>query len=893
MRWRFLALALIVVFSANANSWEAKSEEEALFLRRIADFWQEGEYQIVKGQIEEFLSEYPDSSFSQSLSSTLGDLYMREKNFKAALTQYARITDDQIVQRIFINRMQCLLELQWFATLADDCESFLKKEILEPEQKLRATYLLAIALYQQCMSAEDPDNLQRLAQRAQPYFQFLLDSELSNDVAAAFAHLCCILKDYPSASKVYLRLAEQGDREEMLFQAALLQAEFDKTLAMQTFDEIVRTGKNRSQDAVYNRLVLSYDSGRYEEVLSKKDAILAQIPKERQGAAHLFFGRSFLQLKKHSEALQELLLFAESANASDALRTALVDILETAYQLGDEPSLKKALNRLSELFPDDSQLPKGALAHAMLLKKSDRLEEARDELEMICKRFASSDEIETAIFEALHLEFQQSHWKECSLHCREYLKRFSKSDLTPYVQRFLASASSHLANESTDIHLKEDLAADLESLLHNDAALANHEYSDWSFLLAKTQYELKRFQPAIELLQTLSSDDSFPDHANVLLLLSLCYRDGLNDMARFCDTAEAALALHANLLDEGSLHTALFNGYLALNQDAVIERAADHLYLASQTISIQSENLLWLADYYYGKCMQGAEQRLLPRALEAMQKFLVATKVDIHTLDENSFFLESAIVKLAEMHGLLGHSAEQIQLLESLQRQRESHPSWAWQEESKINLMLAENYAKEGRQDQALVLFDRVAMKNPTVRTFASASASLQSARLRIAKHFHKKLLSDHPDVQKVLAQLKTLMLQKTLANEPIHLEAAMEYIDLMVRLETKPTQIEKRLSLLIKTKNEFEKTDDLLSRDYQKSRRILPDKNSIVQAYLRLIDAEIALCQSLLAQDTSERKVWQKTAKQLFQEIQKDKSTSYLENRARGLLKRLEDRSQ
>src|SRR5579872_2076941 len=97
----------------------AESDEEALFLRRIADFWEEGEYQIAKSQMEEFIVEFPESSFSDALCAALGDLYLREKNFSTALNYYARIQTPEISTQVFLNRMHCLYEMQWYATLAD------------------------------------------------------------------------------------------------------------------------------------------------------------------------------------------------------------------------------------------------------------------------------------------------------------------------------------------------------------------------------------------------------------------------------------------------------------------------------------------------------------------------------------------------------------------------------------------------------------------------------------------------------------------------------------------------------------------------------------------------------------------------------------------------------
>jgi hypothetical protein len=894
MLWRLWAFPLIFFSTfANAQTWQAQNEEEALFLRRIASFWEEGEYQIVKGQIEEFLKEYPDSSFSQSLSATLGDLYIREKNFQGALMQYSRITDPDIATKVFLSRMQCLLDLQWFSTLADECEAFLQKPNIEPDLKLRATYLLAIALYQQCLNTpKDSETLTSLAQRAQPYFQTLLQSELSNEVAQAFAHLCFILKDYASASEIYLRLAKEdhANEEELLFQAAILQAHYDKMLAMNTFEGIVSLGKMRSSDAIYNRLVLSYELGKHEELIAKKEELLPKIPLERRGAAHLFFGRSHLALKQDQEALNELLLYAEGAPASELLRAALVDIIEISYRLSDEPKLAKALQRLKELFPEDQQIPKGILAHALLLKKNQRYEEARQELDGFQKKFADFAQIETVLFEQLQLEFQEKRWEGCRSICHEYLNQFSKSNLASYVWRFLASASSHWAAEANTPAAKEQLASDLESLLSHDAVLSIHEQNDWHFLLAKTNYELKRYRNAIQSLEALLfSDPHFTQAANAHLLLGLCYRDGLGDFDRFCQEAEAALQGQANLFEETAQHIALFNGYLAMKNPGIAQ-GAEHLYIASQKESIQPDNLLWLAEYYYGESLREPNKTdVAKRAAEMLEKFFSSTRIDIRALDESSLQFEGAVVKLAELEGRLGHENRQAQLLENLQHQREAHKNWAWQEESKSDWLLAQNYAKSGQEAKALQLFDQVVARNPTMRTFTSASAALDASRLRIARWAHRRPTSDNPDFVKVLSLLKTLILQKTLANEPIHLEAAIEYIDLQTRLEKKNERPEKRLALLTKAKADFETTDDLLSLDYQKSRKKLPEKNLIYQAYMRLIDGEILFCRFLLSNDETERAQLKDLAKKCFQEILSEPITSFLKAKAANDLERLE----
>ena len=40
---------------------KATSDEEAFLIRRIAEFWKDGDYAIVKTQIYEFIKKYPNS----------------------------------------------------------------------------------------------------------------------------------------------------------------------------------------------------------------------------------------------------------------------------------------------------------------------------------------------------------------------------------------------------------------------------------------------------------------------------------------------------------------------------------------------------------------------------------------------------------------------------------------------------------------------------------------------------------------------------------------------------------------------------------------------------------------------------------------------------------------
>lgn len=866
--------SILETHANHALKFTTQSEEEALFIRRIADFWQEGEYEIVKSQIEEFLKDYPDSLFAESLSATLGDLYVREKNYQGALLQYARIKNPEISNDIFFNRMQCLYDLQWYSTIADECENYLKTP-LNDDSTFKATYLLAAALYQQCINTEkDSEKMQAIAKRAKPYFERLLNSKFSQEIVAPYAHLCRILKEYSSASDLYLKLAQKDteNSEEMLFQAARLQAEFDPASAIQTLNEIASKGGQRAEDAIYQRLMISYDAGRYEEVLKKKDEILSQMPQERQNVLHLFFGRSHLQIKEYGEALKELKLFTSQANSSDMTRSALGDLVTAAYYLSDEESLIEAAQKLGDLFPNDPEISKATLTHALLLKKTNRFEEAIEKLKNL--------PLSAALFEQIGCEFEIKRWSDCHQHCHEYLEKNSTSDPV-YVWRYLVTAAQHLA--SADVSFKEELVKDLNQLLHQEL-LPNEEKQDWVLLLAQTNYDLKNYSEAILSLESLIQE-STTKKANARLLLAFCYRE-IGEMKLFCSLAEEALIAHADLINESAIHIALFNGYLAY-PEPLIEKAADHLFSASQTTELQPDNLLWLADNYYRKTKikDPLRSTWIQRSFVLLEKFISLKKIDFQSLDESTIQYEDALIKMAELRGLLGQRQQELSMLESLKKQHTDHPLWPAMEESKVDLLLAEQNVQLGKIDKAMNLFDRILSKYPTLNSFVSASASLQSARLKLATLMQKKLPVDHPDCVRLLTQLKTLVLQKTLVNEPIHLEGALEYIDFQAS-----EGMAKRLSLLTKTRTDFESTSDLLSLDYQNSRKNLPDQDRIYRAYISLIDAEIMSCQALLCQNASERKDLLEKAKKSLEEIQNHPLTDFLATKSQEQLERLKN---
>lgn len=777
----------------------SESDTEALFLRRIADFWQEGEYQIAKTQMEEFIGEYPESPFSDALCAALGDLFLREKNYSNALDYYSQIQSTEFTQKVFLNRMQCLYEMQWYSTLIDECESY-----LEEESNLYASYFLAISLYHQCINAsKDTENLNEIAEKAMPHFETLYQSELSQEIAQGYAHLCCILKNYTKATEIFLALAESDPKakEEMLFQVALIQSEYDKNLAIETFDTIRNLGGKRAKEALFNKMVLAFEMGKYED-LADRD-LLTQIPEERIGTARLFLGRSLLNIKRYEEAIDELKGYIQDAPLSDTFYAALLSLLDASYQLGDIASLDHAIDKLQANYPDNLELPKALFSRAQILKRNGLFADAKQELEKLLDQFPDGSQKPQVLFELTHLGYKAKEWNECYKKGLEFLLAYAEHDLAPFTWRYFISSSAEIAAQNPK-H-KPQLLSDLKLFL--ELPLPDIEKNEWQLLLSKTHFDLKEYDKAIEDLKTLETP-------NAKLLLSLCYRDGLQDIVRFTTLAEEALIEGANLVDQGQIHASIYNAYL---EQENIEKAAQHLYEAFMAkAELSSENLLWLANFYYTQVLEDEGNFVLAaRSASILAKCKEKMEQDPH--------LEEVICKLAKIYSILGKIDEAIALLEPY-----AFPS------NEAQLILAENYEKKGIVDQATQIFDAIVLSSATKRSPVAASASLHSARLKMAQK--------NANLTEIAMNLKNLVLQKNFEAEPIYLEAALEYVDLAAK-----GNLKKRVALLKKTKTDFESKDDLLSKDYHFAREKSPRKNMTYLGYIKLMDAEILLAQARL----------------------------------------------
>ena len=901
MRYLYFSLLLCLSLFADLDvpNWnhENATQQESLFLHRIADFWQEEEHEIAKSQIEEFLASFPNSPYADPLRICLAELQIKEAQYTLALKTYSEISSPEYAEKIFLNRMQCLYSLGWFATLADTCEARLET-VSDPDERLQTTYFLAIALYNQCLATSDEKLLTTLAQRAKPFFETLLESDLSLEVSEAFAHLCHRLKQYEKAAAIYLNLAEldPASAEEMKFRAATALSQYDKEPALKLFEEIAKATTNEcdeelqaeglnpkearsgiAKEASYQRLVLLFETDCHEKIINEKDLIFSAIPDHRKEKTLFIFGKSLLSLQRYQEAIELLTTLSEPLSEA-----ALICLLEASYQTNNLKLLDEALNNLSSLNAESPFVLQGRLFRSLLLKQEGKNDEALKELDLLAAIAIECPEKERAAFESIDLELQRHSWESCRTKACKFLSDYPNHQLASSVWKFLAASSERLSaeNEGNEF-LKKQYIADLQALLRQRELFSSAECSNWQFFLAKAFYDLGALEDAFSNLQELLSHESFSQEANAYLLLAFCHKNLFNDEPAFCLYAERALEKQTTLLDLHDLRLSLFNAYISRSEKdpELLEKAAEHLFcvfeantenqnsLGKDNLNISEETILWLGEWHLAQFEKTQRMLFAERAERVLQFF-------------NGTTYETPLYKLGMLYSQTHKTDQQIAVMEQLTALYRENPSNSWKWKKEADLLLAEGYAASGREEEALAIFDRMIRDGSAIRSKTIAKACLARAHIKINRfHAEKKEEQTNEALRiQIASELKNLILQRNLHNEPIYLEAALEYVDLL------STGTEKRLFLLEKMQSDFERGNDLFAQDYAQARLELKEQNRIYEGYMQLFRAEILHLRAILGEQTASSE-----AKDLLMQIQTENAHPLLIRRASLLLQNMD----
>lgn len=787
------------------DSYANLQNEQALFINRIADFWQEQDFVMAKHQILEFLQIYPDSPYCHHFYAALGDLYLDEGDYSKALAYYDKVQAPETKEKILQNKIQCYFALKNYDLLIEQAKLSLETESLKDDDELK--YFIATAFYYQITENSIDD--QNKIQEALSYFEQLMQTRYAQEISHAYAHLLHINHQDLKAAKYYQDLAKDLCNDEYLFQAAVYLAETDKENAYLAFQKIAQNEvfSELQKQAFYNELLLAFELKKYDEIIQSKEKFKI-FEDEKLDEITLLLVQSFILTQKTELAIQELAqLIHRQTSATPSLKQALNELLEIASISKNTALFDEYLPIYEKYFQQDQEF---ILAKIWNIKALTDLNFTENALSKLNELSESEFFLDLIHLQQIYLSKQIKNDLQCIYQAKSFLEKFPSHEMTLFVENSLVSSLI----SALDTHaLKEDEVIDLLQQVLKTSTF-NENKNLCHFHLARILLQKSDFANAEKILQNLEAPEL---EGEILLLKAFFAKQAQNDNASFIVLANKAL--NFSHLEKGPIYLGLFNAYLE-SQD--LKNAAYFLELAyRENVVLNEDTLLWLAE-------QNTATEKVSLSIEIFEK-LLATNPQATT-----------ITKLANLYYQIKNFSQVITVLSPLQNTLDVE----------ILFLLGSSYQNMQMLDLALEQYQKITSQSPFFKTKLSALACLESCKIQTS------LLTDfsaeNPQVVTILNSLKNLILQKNIFHEPVYLEAALDYIDLQSLIcNNNP---EKRLQLLTKTWQDFTSTEHVLDKDYHINRKSHPELNTIYQGFLAFIEANIDLEKAKIVEDIEEK---------------------------------------
>lgn len=864
------------------------TQQEAFFLRRITEFWKDRDYTLVKKQIEEFLAKNQQSTIHDNLHAILADILYQERDYPKALVFYEKINDAGLQQKTLLRKAQCIYLLGNYEAVIE-----LLTPIMSGNVESELEFLLADSVFRKLQKVADVTEQKELAAQSKPLLLKLYDTNYKDKALLPLAEVHRILEESAEAATLYLVLAETmpDKKEEILLQAASLQMGYSKNDAIATFQKVVDLGQAKAAEAAYNELLLLFQENRFADLVSRAAVLAPHMADDKNILFNFCLGRSHFKVDQFSDAIVYFERYLQQEKEATAYkRAAFLTLISCSQKVGDPLLFDRVLEQFLAAFPGDEEAGKALLLHAQTALQSGNADQATTDLGRLLISFPNLPEKESLLYDHALLLLKTQKWQQSRTAFHSFIYQFPETPHADLIWSSIVHCSVQelkAATADTVLTKKGQLASDLQQALAKSNLFSPEEQANYRFLIGQLHFDLQNYSEALIQLTAFSTD--FPDHPSIpqaFLLQARLHHELKSAPEVFVAIAEKALEMTKDQENKTALRLQLFNGYLSLKE---YDQAAHHLYHVHlvDDIAIQQENQLWLAHYYYDRAKKGSSDDL-KRVAAVYQKVLkMDENFTVHFNPEQTYF-ENEVLRFAE----LLNEQDKKKLLTSLRQMQSQNKTLGWKLERHILHELGKLYLSLNEHDEALKVFDELIASAETGSSDISNSALLEKSRILISRCPECDRTESNPTISQVLSTLKDLQIQKQLAYEPLHLEAALEYADIRTKMAAPETRSESAIFFLNRIKDDFNAKDNALAQEYHEARIRFPEKDLIYQNYMKCIEAEILRLEAELAKEQNDLEKVSRSrevALALLHEVLQDiHITPYLKSRAEHNLKAL-----
>ena len=658
-------------------------------------------------------------------------------------------------------------------------------------------------------------------------------------------------------------------RDSLIMLAGQLQASYDPNAAIATMSQIKNSASISTSTANCQRIALYFQKGQYEDIIDARAELERGAFGNDLQCIQYYLGRSYYHLGDYAQAISLLEPLLDSELDHD--KSILMILTASSASLKRLDQVRKWVAQYQKKFPSDAGMAKMRLLQARAERQSGNITISKNLLEQIIASYPYFEELPDVLFERAIIAQEQHDWSTSRRYLLSLISRYPDSPLKvralEYVVRI--DLSQIQSQDKVDRTLLDQLTQDLKNVLEY-GDIAPELRIGYQLQLAKTEYQLQKYSEAISHLNRLIINH--PNDAQAHLLLAYVILAQSKDPHAFIVEAEKALALQPDLPD--SVHQHLYHAYLERNREKDIDLAAAHLMLllSKEQNDVSNSSRLWMGGYFYDRLKQMGNE-FQPEPLPTEKGRLAAERaiaIVVPALDKSDH--EEGFIQLAAFYGWAGHIDKQAAVYEALVTAYHQNSNRSWKMVPRTLFALGNAYEQLYRPDQALACYAQMHSVEPYLQ---------QATKLHIAR---LKLLQGQEKADPLLNQLHQLQTQKSLATEPVHLEAALDY----ATIQSKGNP-QKLLTLLKTAKEEFTSQKDIPAKEYHMQRTVFPRLDQVYQAYMMLFDARIAQIEGDLAKkkDPAEMERKHTAAKQFYQTLLSDQFSvsKYLCDQAKSSL--------
>ncbi len=813
------------------------SEDETLAIRRIATCYYEKDFSLLKRLSQDFLNAFPESEHIDNLYLLIGDMYSQESKWEQAYTAYQMIEEPSLAKEAFTSTLHCLYSLKHFDTLKELIEKEYSQAPLFSKTPPIVVFYHTEALFKGRFDSLEKNEIQHI----EDSYKKLLKTPFKPHAHLALAHLYTLQESHSKASVHFSKAAPffPDLNEKLLFQAACHQTHFDPKLAAKTFYQIKNLDLSRSQEAFYHWMTLLFHSNNYEGLLSAQKEIFEKIPEDKLAAAHLMMGKVFFAKKNYEEAL----LHFQKGNhllEEKSQKESLFLTLLCSYHLNNHSLFNRTLSKLEKAFKGTYEHQKALFLKGKRLQKNKTYQKAQPYFSKVIK-YGHTDLAAAAQYEYALCSFLNHQYQNARDHFLKVIKNFPQCAYENPATSYLLQSSAHLMTEKATDEMKQQLLNDYLLCLKNDSFFATEELPEIHLKIAKLYFDLQNFERLRPFLESFLN--TFPDYSKAYqahLLLALSYEPVGESLAPYISHLEKALQYELQAKDKTPILLHLFHATYRIAQYQSLQEipVENQLMQAGSYLSeavrygalIPKKHFYWLA-HLYTETLDPLDPSSLPLIEKASETLQALFQAYPESCSEHDLELK---FKYAQILGWQDKEQEKIKTLQFLEKK--APPSSVLY--NKALLELACCYEKQGRLALARENYESIVSNYNIAIPHITQKAKLHLARI-LCQDYLKSGCSQEPS-PKIATFYKDLQTQRSLKNEPVHLEAALDYCLFVHAKSILNGDYQPYLEALLQVRQDFTNQDTLVAKEYHEMRKLDPNLNLLYEAYMQFLDVRI-----------------------------------------------------